>query len=107
MQKPVTVWTTAKVLKQVLKEMGVPDHLIYLLRNLCVGQEGTQLEMDMEQLIGSKLGKEYVKAVYCLPAYSTYMQNTSCERQHWMNPKPELRLPEEVSTTSDMQMIPL
>ena len=53
--------------------MGVPDHLIYLLRNLYVGQEATKL--DMEQQIGSKLGKEYDKAVYCLPAYLTYMQN--------------------------------
>ena len=54
-----------------------------------------QLELDMEQLIGSKLAKEYDKFVYCPPAYLIYMQNTSCERQDWMNPKPELRLPEE------------
>ena len=53
----------------VLKEMGVPNQLICLLRNLYVGQ----LVLDME-LIGSKLGKEYDKAVYCLPAYSTYIQ---------------------------------
>ena len=65
-----------------------------------------QLELDMEQLIGSKLGKEYDKAVYCPPAYSTYMQNTSCRRLDWRNPKPELRLLEEISTTSDMEMIP-
>ena len=50
-----------------------------------------QLELDMEQLIDLKLGKEYDKAVYCLLAYLTYMQNTSCERQDWMNPKPELK----------------
>ena len=61
-----------------------------------------QLELDMEQLIGSKLGK----AVYCPPAYLTYMQNTPCERLDWRNPKAELRLSEEISTTSDMQMIP-
>ena len=66
-----------------------------------------QLELDMEQLIDSKLGKEYDKAVYCPPAYLTYIQNTSCERQDWMNPKTELRLSEEISTTSDMKMIPL
>ena len=54
-----------------------------------------QLELDMEQLIGSKLGKEYNKVVYCLPAYLTYMQNTSWERLDWRNPKPELRLPEK------------
>ena len=104
MQKPLTVWTTAN-LWQVLKEMGLPDHLIYLLRNLYEGQEATKL--DMEQLIGSNLGKEYDKAVYCLPAYLTYIQNRSCKRKDWMNPKVELKLPEEISTTSDMQMIPL
>ena len=66
-----------------------------------------QLELDMEQLIGSKLGMEYNKAEYFSPAHLTYMQNTSCERLDWRNPKPELRLPEEISTTSDMQMRPL
>ena len=60
-----------------LEEMGIPDHLICLLRNLCTGQEA-KLELDMEQWTGSKLGKEYVKAVYCHPAYLTYMQSTSC-----------------------------
>ena len=117
---------------QVLKQMGAPDHLIFLMKNLYVGQKATvrngymekligsklgkeydkdayclhaylpnlyaeylitlstsweiymwdtmqQLELDMQQLIGSKLGKEYNKAVYCLPAYLTYMQNTLCE----------------------------
>ena len=49
---------------KILKEMGIPDHLIYLLRNLYAGQEAT-VRMDMEQQTGSKLGKEYVKAVYC------------------------------------------
>ena len=66
-----------------------------------------QLELVMEQLSGSKLGKEYGKAIYCPPAYLTYMQNTSCERLDWMNPKTELRLPEEILSTSDVQMIPL
>ena len=60
----------------------------------------------MEQLIGSKLGKEYDKAVYYLPAYLTYMQQ-QCERLDWRNLKPELRLLEEILTTSDVQMIPL
>ena len=55
--------------------MGIPDHLTYLLRNLYAGQEVT--EPDMEQWTGSKSGKEYVKAVYCHPAYLTYMQSTS------------------------------
>ena len=49
--------------------MGIPDHLTSLLRNLYAGQEVT--ELDMEQQIGSKLGKEYIKAVYCHPAYLT------------------------------------
>ena len=63
---------------QVLKEMGVPDCLICLLRNLLyMWDRKQQLELDMEQLIGSKLGKEYDKAVYCPPANLTYMQNTS------------------------------
>ena len=57
------------------KEMGIPDRLIFLLRNLYAGQEVT--EPDMEQWTGSKLGKEYIKAVYCHPAYLTSMQSTS------------------------------
>ena len=65
-----------------------------------------QLEPDMEQWIGSKLGKEYVKAVYCHPAYLTYMQSTSWEMLGWMKHKLESRLPGEISVTSDMQMTP-
>ena len=57
---------------KILKEMGMPDHMTCLLRNLYAGQE-SMLEPDMEQQTGSKLGKEYVKAVYCHPAYLTYM----------------------------------
>ena len=63
-----------------------------------------QLELDMEEKTGSKLGKEYVKAVYCHPAYLTYMQSTSCEKLGWMKHKLESRLPGEISITSDMQM---
>ena len=63
-----------------------------------------QLELDMEQQTGSKLGKEYVKAVYCHPAYLTYMQNTSREMLGWKKHKLELRLPGEISITSYMQM---
>ena len=54
---------------KILKEMGIPDHLTYLLRNLYVRKQ--QLELNMEQLTGSKSGKEYVKTVYCHPAYLT------------------------------------
>ena len=65
-----------------------------------------QLESDMEQRTGSKLGKEYIKAVHCHPAYLTYMQNTSCEMLDWMKHKLESRLLGEISITSDMQMTP-
>ena len=63
-----------------------------------------QLELDMEQEAGSKLGKEYVKAVYCHPAYLTYMQSTSCEMLGWKKQKLESRLQGEISITLDMQM---
>ena len=65
-----------------------------------------QLELDMEQRTGSKLGTEYVKAVYCHSAYLTYMQSTLCEMPSWMKLKLESTLPEEISITSDMQMTP-
>ena len=61
----------------------------------------------MEQQAGSKLGKEYVKAVYSHSAYLTYMQSTSCEMLGWMKHKLESRLPGEISITSEMQMTPL
>ena len=82
--------------------MGITGHFTCLLRNLYAGQEAT--ELDMEQETGSKLGKEYVKAVYCHPAYLTTMQSTSCELPDWMNLKLGSRLPGEMSVTSDMQM---
>ena len=66
-----------------------------------------QLELDMEKQTGSKLGKEYVKTVYCHPANLIYMKSTSCEMPGWMNHKLESRLGGEISTISDMQMIPL
>ena len=65
-----------------------------------------QLEPDMEQLTGSKLGRKY-KTVYCHPANLTFMQSTSCEMQGWMNHKLESQPPGEISTTSDMQKISL
>ena len=64
-----------------------------------------ELEPDMEQT-GSKLGKEYVKTVYCHPAYLTSVQSTSCEMPGWMKDKLESRLLGEISITSDMQMTP-
>ena len=65
-----------------------------------------QLELDMEQRTGSKLGKEYVKAVYCHPAYLTYMQSTLLEILDWMKQNLGSLLPGEISITSDMQMTP-
>ena len=91
---------------KILKEMGIPDHLTCILRYLYAGQEAT-VRTDVEQRTVSKLGKEYVKAVYCHLAYLTYMQSTSCEMLGWMNHKLESRLLGEISTTLDMQMIPL
>ena len=65
-----------------------------------------QLELDVEQQTGSISEKEYIKDVYCHPAYLTYIQNTSCEMQGWMKHKLESRLSEEISITSDRQMTP-
>ena len=68
--------------------------------------DNQQLELYMEQQTGSKLGKEYDKAVYCHPVYLISMQSTSCEMPGWMNPMLESRLLGEISTTSDRQIIP-
>ena len=83
--------------------MGMPDHLTCLLRNLYAGQEATVISRHGKQP-GSKSRKEYVKAVYCHPAYLTYMQNTSYEKPGWMKHKLELRLLGEISIISDTQM---
>ena len=66
-----------------------------------------QLDLDMEQHTGSKLGKEYDKVVYCHLVYLTYMQSTLCEMLGWMNHTLESRLLGEISTTADMKMISL
>ena len=65
-----------------------------------------QLELDMEQQIGSRLEKDYVTAACCHPAYLIYMQSTSCEMLGWTKHKLESRLPGEISITSDMQITP-
>ena len=65
-----------------------------------------QLELDMEQQAGSKSGNEYVKTVYCHPAYLTYMQSTSCKMLGWLKHKLESRLLEQIVITSDMQITP-
>ena len=85
---------------KILREMGIPDPLTCLPRNLYIGQEA-QLEVDMEQQTGSKSGKEYIKTVYCHPACLTYMRSTSREMLGRMKHKLESRLPGEIPT-SDM-----
>ena len=71
-----------------LQELGIPDHLTCLLRNLYAGQEAT-VRTDIEQQNGSKSGKEDVNVVYCHPAYLTSMQSASCEMSGWMKHKLE------------------
>ena len=78
---------------KILKELRIPDHLTCLARNLYAGQ-AAKLELDMQQQTGSKLGKKYVRAVYCHPVYLTYRQSITCEMPGWMNPMLESRLPE-------------
>ena len=65
-----------------------------------------ELELDMEQQTASKQERDYIKAVYCHPAYLSYMRSISCEMPGWMKHKLESRLPGEISITSDMRMIP-
>ena len=85
--------------------MEIPDNLTCLLRNLYAGQEAT-VRTRHGTADGSKSGQEYVMAVYCHPAYLTYMRSTSCEMMDWMKYKLESRLPGEISITSDMHMTP-
>ena len=87
---------------KILKEMRIPDHLTCLLRNLYAGQEATA-RTGYITTTGSKLRKEYVKAVYCHSAYLAYMQSTWCEMLGWMKHKLESSLQREISITSDMQ----
>ena len=75
MPKLLTVWLTVNC-EKMLKEMGIPDHLTYLLE-ICMQVRKQQSELDMEQQTGSKQEKECIKAVYCHPAYLTSMQSTS------------------------------
>ena len=73
---------------------------------ICMQVKKEQLEPDMEKQAGSKLGKEYIKDVYCHPTRSSYMQSTSSKILGWMKHKLESRLPGEMSITSDLQMTP-
>ena len=102
--KPLTVWITTncgKYLKRWDYQATWPASW-----ETCMQVKKQQLESDMEQQTGSKLGKEYVKAVYCHPAYLIYMQRTSCEMLGWLNHKLESRFQGELSITSDLQMTP-
>ena len=104
MLKPLTVWITTYCGK-FLKSW---EHQTTLPASCEAGMQvkKQQLELDMEQQTDSKLGKEYVKAVYCYPAHLTYMQSTSCRILGWMKHKLESRLLGEILITSDMQMTP-
>ena len=88
---------------KILKQMGIPDHLTCLLQNLYAGQEAT-IRTGHGKQTASELGKEYIKAVYCRPAYLISMQSTSCEMLGWIKHKLESRLVGKLSITSVMQM---
>ena len=94
--KPLIVWITTN--RQILKEMGIPDHLTWFLRNLYTRQEAT-VRIRHGTVDWFQIGK-YLKAVYCYPAYLTYMQNTSYEMPGWMKHKLESKLPRVTSITS-------
>ena len=104
MPKPLTVWITINCGKFWKRWKYQTTWLASW--EICMQVRKQQLELDMEQQTGSKLGKEYVKAVYCHPAYLTYMQSTSWETLDWKKYKLESRLLGEISITSDMQMTP-
>ena len=87
---------------KILNEIGIPDHLICLVRNLYAGREAT-VRNRHGTTDWFQIGKD-VKAIYCHPAYLTFMQNTSCEMPNWRKLKLESTLPGEISITSDMQM---
>ena len=90
---------------KILQEIGIPSHLTCLLRNLNASQE-TTVRTGYEQHTGSKLGKEYIKAVHCHPACLTYMQSIPWEMPGKMKHKLESRSLGEISITTDMQMTP-
>ena len=100
--KPLTMWVTTNCRKFWKRwEYQTTWSASW---EICMQIKMQQLEPDMEQQTDSKLGKEYIKAIYCYPAYLTYMQSTLCKMLGWMKHKLELRLLGEISRTSDMQM---
>ena len=94
--KPLTAWITTNW--KIPKEMGIPDHLTCLLRNLYAGQEAT-VRTGHGTTGWLQIGKDYIKTVYCYPAYLTYMQSTSCKTLGWMKHKLKSRLPGEIAIT--------
>ena len=90
---------------KILQEMGIPDHLICLLRNLYGVQEAA-VRIAHGTTDWFQVGKGVDKSVFCHPAYLTYMQGTACKMLGWRKHKLELRLPGEISITSDIQMTP-
>ena len=103
--KPLTVWITTnygKFLKRWEYQTTLPASWEARMQD-----KKQQLETDIEQWTGSKLGKEYIKAVYSHPDYFNYLQSTSCEMPGWMNNKLESRFQGEISTISILQIIPL
>ena len=103
MSKSLTVWVTTNW--KILKEIRIPDHLTCLLKNLYAGQEAT-VRTGHGTTDWFQIRKGVIKAVYCHPAYITYMQSTSCKMQGWMKHMLKSRLPGEISITSDMHMTP-
>ena len=101
MPKPLTAWMTTNC-GQFFKRWGYQTKDSW---EIYMQVKKQQLELDMEQWTSSKLGKGYIKAVYCHPAYLTSIQSTSCKMPGWMKYKLESRLPEEIPITSDMQSI--
>ena len=89
---------------KILQEMRIPDHLTCLLRNMHAGQ--ATVRTGHRTMDWFKLGKNYIKAVYCHSAYLNHMQSTLYEMQGWMKHKLKSRLPGEIIINSDMQMIP-
>ena len=103
MRRLLTVWITTNCGK-FLKRWEYQTTSPATWEN-CMQVKKQQLELDMEQVTGSKLGKEYNKVVYCHSIYSAFMQSTAYEMPGWMNHKLE-KMPGKISTTSDTQMIP-
>ena len=104
MPKPLTMWITTNCGK--FWKRWEYQNTWSASWEICMQVRKQQLELDVEQQTGSKLGKGYVKAIYCHPAYLTYMQSTSWETLDWIKHKWESRLPGDILITSDMQMTP-